>query len=146
MEIDQIIVCLEQKEILLTKIMDLTKQIEVRCRQEHVVLEDLFEQREMFMKRVDKCDHLIAGQLREQSPEYRTRLQTLLLAKEGAAARSDEERKILRLAESCSYIKQKAMSIDRSANDILRQRCEQMRKEINANFKQTGYTTMFHPN
>ena len=144
MDIDQIIICLEQKKILLTKIMDLTKQIEVRCKQKTISLESLFEQREGLMRRADKCDRLNENQINQLPPEERAYMRSLLQAKDETPPRTEEEQKVLQLAKSCSYIRQKAMVIDQSANELLKKRCDQMKEKINSTFKKTDYTTMFH--
>ena len=144
MGINQIIICLEQKEILLTKIMNLTKQIEVRCRQETISLENLFEQRDAFMKRVDKCDCLIANQINQLPLECQAQLRPLLLAKDEMSPCTEEEQRILQLAKSCFHIKQKALAIDQSANVLLKKRCDQIKEKINAISQKSNYTTMFY--
>ena len=56
MSTDNIIACLDQKVILLTQIWDLTKQIELRCMQDDIQLDDFLEQRGMFIARINKCN------------------------------------------------------------------------------------------
>lgn len=58
---DKIKICLEQKEILLTKIFNLTKQLEARSRQPSIHYEDLPQQRQVYIDRLKKCEKLLSS-------------------------------------------------------------------------------------
>jgi len=54
-----IILCLEQKLQLATEIMNCTKQIEVKLRQEEVDIVELLKRRDGYRERLIKCDALL---------------------------------------------------------------------------------------
>lgn len=141
--LDQIIICLEQKEILLIKIMDLTKQIEVRSRQDKVFFEDFFKRRDTFMERVNKCERLITNLIAQLPQDQQERLKPLLNAKEGCPPYSKEEIRIFELSKNCFIIRQKAMVIDQRANAVLKKRCDELKDKINASWKKTDASSMF---
>lgn len=142
MPYEEIIACLEQKVVLMTKILDLTKQIEVRCRQPRIALDDFLDRRRTYMGRVDKCNHLISVLLADCSEDGRARLRKLM-AGGAVGGETEEERKIEGLAAKSRMIAQRATAVDRDANEELRRRYNEVRKELNA-VRRQGVDAMFY--
>ncbi|MDP4108460.1 MAG: hypothetical protein Q8878_00395 [Bacillota bacterium] len=92
-------VCMEQKVILLTKILDLSKQIEVKCKQETVLLEDLPEKRMCLLKRIEKCDALVKNALSELPLNEKERLSLIMAAKTDGFELSGGEKLLAGLAK-----------------------------------------------
>lgn len=70
---DLLLSCMEQKIILLTKTSDLTKQMEVRSKQEDIEMGDLAAQRQVFIDRLKKCESVIASCIDGLPEEQRER-------------------------------------------------------------------------
>ena len=56
---EQIILCIQQKLVLMTNILNISKQVEVRCSQPEIELGNLLQKRKLFMDRIDKCNGLL---------------------------------------------------------------------------------------
>lgn len=56
--IDKLILCFQQKNLFITNILNITKQLEVKTENQEVDFEDLLERRGDFMGRIDKCTAL----------------------------------------------------------------------------------------
>lgn len=130
---DEIIACLEQKVLLLTKIWNLTKQIEVRCTQQEVELDQFLELRGIYIDRVKKCNSLIQKLTKNLPAEQQERLTRLLQpdAIQDDQCGSDEERKILKLSRDCADILQKAGALDQIARETLQKQCTELQEKIN---------------
>ncbi|MEG0894841.1 MAG: hypothetical protein RSE93_03940 [Oscillospiraceae bacterium] len=63
--IEKIISCLEQKNIFLNNIINLTKQIQVKVTNDEIEFENIIQQRQNNMDKCDKCDDLIKSTLNE---------------------------------------------------------------------------------
>ena len=58
---DKIKICLVQKKILLINIFNLTKQLEARSMQPNIRYEDLPQQRQVYIDRLEKCEKLLSA-------------------------------------------------------------------------------------
>lgn len=58
---DKIKICLGQKKILLINIFNLTKQLEARSIQPNIRYEDLPQQRQVYLDRLEKCEKLLSA-------------------------------------------------------------------------------------
>lgn len=141
---NEIITCLEQKEILLKRVMDLTKQIEVRTRQPDIILDDLLEQRVPYMKRVQKCDRLIASNIEQLEPEQQTRMKQVLNCEIPEAQCDAEELCIMKLVKSCNQILQRINVLNKSSYDAIKRQYDFVRDKL-AELRKKGKTpNMFH--
>lgn len=145
MSYSEIISCLEQKVILMTKILDITKQIEVRCKQTKITLDDFLDKRRDYMHRVDKCNHLISTLSAELAEEEQKRLKKLMSGTESLQDKTEEETQIEELAAKSRMIVQRAASLDRDANELLKKRYNEVREKINESRKK-GVNLMFYKN
>lgn len=124
----EIMTCLEQKVILMTQILNLTKEIEVQCNEPEVHLEHMLEKRGELMERTKKCDNLIQV-LAEQLPdEQKIRVQQIL--NQTADYRDSEEQHALELIRQCSDYFERAAVLDRSANEAIKRQYEDTKKHL----------------
>ncbi|NLG93353.1 MAG: hypothetical protein GX485_07355 [Clostridiales bacterium] len=141
---DEIIACLEQKVLLLTKIWNLTKQIEVRCMEPEVELDQLLDLRGIYIERVNKCNSLIQKLTKNFSAEQQEHLTRIFrqdLSDE--QCNSDEERKILKLTRDCAEILQKAGALDKAARETLNKQCMELKEKINQLRKEEKDYTLY---
>lgn len=141
---NEIITCLEQKEVLLTKVMDLTKQIEVRTRQPEINLDDFLEQRVPYMKRVQKCNQLIASNVKLLEPERQTRMNQVLNYEIPEAQCSEEELCIMKLTKSCDHILQRINVLNKSSYDEMKRQYDFAREKLIQLRKEGKTPNMFH--
>lgn len=79
--IDRIIKCLEQKNLFIVNILDITKQVEVRAQNDVADFENLLTQRGEFMQRIDKCSALIAASVDSVDESIRWKVASVLAGK-----------------------------------------------------------------
>ncbi len=127
---EEIKACLEQKVILLTQILNLTKQIEVRCNEPAVELEHFLDQRGSLMQRVDKCDDLMHSCIAQMPPVQQSRVTSILNQNIEEKDCSEEERSVLLLADQCNTLFQRAAALDQSANDALKKQYEDVKDKL----------------
>lgn len=125
---EAIMTCLEQKVILMTHILDITKQIEVRCNEPEVKLEHLLDQRQDLMQRVNKCDSLIHSLTGQLPAEQQNRVLDLLNRTIDDC--DSEEQKALELVRRCNSIFQRAGSLDRSANEAIKKQYDDAKDHL----------------
>lgn len=130
MAYDQIITCLEQKQIILTKVLNFTKQIEVRCKQPDVRMDDLLETRGIFLERMTKCNRLIATLTEEMPKESQKRLRMLLEGNGKPDNETEQEKQIEKLATECRSLVQRASMLDNGARELLQTRLDEVKKKI----------------
>ena len=140
---NQIIACLEQKVILLTKVLDLTKQIQVRSKQPDIDLEDFLEQRGSYMVRVQKCSDLISSLTKQMPLGQQERMMLILNFKVSEADCGEEELLILTLSQNSSALLQRTASLDRSAYESIKRQYDDTRDKLNQLRKQGKTPSMF---
>lgn len=140
----EIITCLEQKEVLLKKVMDLTKQIEVRTRQPEVNLDDFLEQRVPYMKRVQKCNWFIASNLKQLEPEQQVRMKQILDYEISEDQCIEEELCIMKLAKNCDHLLQRINVLNKSSYDEIKRQYDFAREKLIQLRKEGKTPNMFH--
>ena len=140
----EILTCLEQKVILLTEILNLTKQIEVRSKENDIELDNFLDQRGIYIVRVNKCDDLILSLSKSLPLEQQTRLQQILHAEYSEDECSKEELPLLKLSIECTELLQRTAVIDKSARDAIQEQCNELREKINLTRKNGNQQTMYN--
>ncbi len=143
MSIQEIAACLEQKKILLTKVMNLTKQIQVRSRQEEIDLEDFLEQRVPYMERAKKCDDLIAHIIQQFSPEEQERISKIQMGEIPEEECAEEELTVFRLSSECKKTFDRILFFNDSAYKSIQQQYESTRIRLNQLRKDEKRPSMF---
>ncbi len=123
---EKIMLCLEQKNLLMKDILNLTRRIEVKAAQEEVVLDDLLADRQNRIDRLIKCDKLISDEISAVDDESKFHLRDLLAGKSEVVANGDEAKMIELIAGTKSYL-ERTLEIDKSAMEILQRKREEAR-------------------
>lgn len=127
----EMMLCLEQKEILLTDILNLTKQIEVRCGEPEANLEHLLEIRAALMTRCDKCDRLLeslAGQLPEEERAFAAEI--LHRRNGGRSVAGEEGQRAMALLQHCDVLFSRAAALNRLAMENLKKRRDNVQEKL----------------
>ena len=110
--------------------MNLTKQIQVRCKQEELQFENLLEERKTYIDRIAKCNTLIASVLEQCEGAQKERLETLLAASSAAIATTEEEKKLLQYSITANKNIQKTLSMDHATIAAMRKERDQLQQVI----------------
>lgn len=134
--------CMEQKLILLTKISDITKQIEVRSRQKEISLGDLADQRQLYINRLKKCQQMIESACQCLPPERQERRRQILSGRFAEEDCTAEEAKLLVLGKKCRVVRQETLSMDAEARERLQKECDRLQKLLHSARKSSknGYS------
>ncbi len=123
---EQVLLCLEQKSLIMKDIMNLTKRIEVEVRQEEFNLDTLLADRQNRIERMIKCDKLISDELSTLEGDSKKHLRDLLDGKESAVSNDDEKKMVQFVLTTRNYLG-RTKEIDKSAMTILQQKREEAR-------------------
>jgi len=140
---DEIVVCLEQKVILLTKVLDLTKQIQVRSKQSDIELDDFLEQRASYMKRVHKCNDLISSITEQIPPNEQKRFNQVLNSEIPEKECNDDELLVLDLTKKSTQLLQRTAFLDKSAYEAIKAQYNSVRDKLNQLRKEGKTPSMF---
>ncbi len=132
-----ILVCLEQKKILMEQILNITKQMEVQSLEETVELDPLLEQRGQLMQRVDKCNLLIRSKTELQDAAEQERLRDLMSSQLKEEICCPDEIRALNLISEINALFRQAAALNRSTMDLLLVQRENSKKHL-AELKQQG--------
>lgn len=127
-----------QELILLTKISDLTKQIEVQSRQNDSRLDGLAGQRQLYIDRLKKCRQMIDRACASLPPEQCERQKKILAGRLPAEECSAGEARLLELGAKCGAVLRETLSADREARERLQRECDRTRAQLAALRKGTA--------
>lgn len=123
---EKILLCLEQKNLLMKDILNLTKRIEVKASQEEVILDGVLADRQNRIDRLIKCDKLISDEMASVDDESKSHLRDLLAGKTEVAI-GETETKMVELVNGTKAYLSRTLEIDKSAMAILQQKREEAR-------------------
>lgn len=126
---------MKQELILLTKISDITKQIEVQSRQEEIHLDGLVEKRQAYIDRLEKCRQMIKAACVKLSPEQLERRKKILSGKFPKEECTPEETKLLELGAKCTVVLNQTIASDKEARERLQRECDRLQKQFYASRK-----------
>ena len=124
---ENLFLLLNQKEILIKDIMDLTKRIDIEVKQDEFVLDQLLADRQNRIDRVIRCDKLITQALEES--EDKAHINRILKGKT-EKTNNEYEQKIKSKSDSIRNYFSRTLEIDKEANTILLSRREEARKML----------------
>ena len=139
-DLESVIICLEQKKIIITDILDITKQIEVQSVQEEVQIDNLIEQRQIRIQRIKKCDDLIKEKLKFLDMTEKENWDKIVRCDE-CSLKNDEEKKAFELASEIKKLFIRTAEIDRRAKENLQMQCEEAKENMARLRKNTASTT-----
>lgn len=121
---------LKQELILLTRIEDITKQIEVQTRQSEIQMGSLVDQRQLYLDRLKKCRQMIESVCAPLPPEQRERQKKILAGQFPQKECSPEEARLLELGAKCRMVLQRTLATDREARERLQRECSRTREQL----------------
>ena len=124
---ENLFLLLDQKEILIKDIMDLTKRIDIEVKQDEFVLDQLLADRQNRIDRVIRCDKLITQAL--EGSEDKAHINRILKGKT-EKTNNEYEEKIKSKSDSIRNYFSRTLEIDKEANTILLSRREEARKML----------------
>lgn len=134
---------LEQKVLLLTKIADLTKQIEVRSRQKEIRLEDLPAQRQVLLDRVEKCNRMVESSVGVLPEESRGRMKRILDGNAGPEECSEDEAVLLQHSLKCQSLLRTILAENAVAVGRISGERDRLQKLLGG-LREGGNANMFH--
>ena len=136
--IDKITECLNQKVVLLTKIVNTTKQIEVQSKNEDMFLDDLLVERGSCIERFNRCNLLVKQQAElikaEDSPFFEQLTRSLL----GEDTGVKELFVLTELSRECTELYARSQEINAQAQKNLVEQYENMKNELNEQRRKNG--------
>lgn len=123
---DKIMLCLEQKNLLMKDVFALTRRIKVKAAQEEVELTDLLADRQNRIDRLIKCDKLISDEMTAVDDESKGHLRDLLAAKPDVAQNADELKMVELVIDTKAHL-ERTLEFDKVAMDILQKKREEAR-------------------
>lgn len=117
---------LDQKLVLLTKISDITKQLEVQSSQKDIQLGDLPEQRQVFIDRLKKCEQMIAESYQPMTGAPKERRKRILSGDFPKEECTAEETELLEYVHKCRNVLQKTLAMDQNARRLIQKECDRL--------------------
>ncbi|NCC86419.1 MAG: hypothetical protein EOM05_00935 [Clostridia bacterium] len=139
-DIEFVIICLEQKKIIITEILDVTKQIEVQSVQEDVQIDNLIEQRQVKIQRIKKCDELIKEKLKILDVEEKENWDKIVKCDE-CSLNNDDEKNAFKLAGEIKAIFIRVAKLDKKAKENLQMQYEEAKSNMATLRKNTASPT-----
>jgi hypothetical protein len=122
--------CAEQKIILLKKIKELSKEIELHSSEPGYSLTELPQQRQMFIDRLQKCDELLYTQINRQAPEDQERIHRILSVGGNESARGAEELALYESGVKFRSILRDILAMDSVSIQRIKAEQEQLKKQM----------------
>ncbi|WP_411676505.1 hypothetical protein [Caproicibacter sp.] len=129
---EELLACVDQKEVLLTRIFNLARQIEVVCREpEHPVPTALIQQRQVFLERLKKCADRIALLVGKMPAPERERVSGVLAGRVSKQECSAQEQ-LLRDGETrCRSLLRGTLASDAESGRQMKKERDRLRKLVN---------------
>ena len=128
MEYRQLLMFWDQRIVLLTAILNLTKQIEVQSSQENIQLGDLPEQRQVYVDRLKKCNQMIDTFQNKADEKGRVRLKQLFSGNADLEFCTGEERRLAGYAQKNRCLLDSILASDAEARRKIQNECDRLQK------------------
>ena len=145
-QLEVIHTCLEQKVLLLTNMLNITKEIEVQSMNEDMFLDDLLARRGNCIERYERCNALIKQQAERIKSNDENYFNILTRALLGEDTGDDNLAELTELAIKGQELFERTKKINEQAQKNLLEQREKMKEEL-SNFRNSRYNTsngMFH--
>ena len=126
MEYSQLLMFWDQRIVLLTVILNLTKQIEVQSSQKDIQLGDLPEQRQVYVDRLKKCNQMIDAFQNKTGEKEGARLKQLLSGNAGPESCTEEERRLADYAQKSRCLLESILTLDIEAQRKIQDECDRL--------------------
>ena len=122
-QLEKIYACLDQKVILLTNMLNVTKEIEVQSRNEDMFLDDLLARRGNCIERYERCNALIKQQAEQIKSDDENYFNILTRALLGEDTGDDKLAELTKLAVKGQELFERTKKINEQAQvNLLKQR------------------------
>ncbi|QAT50669.1 hypothetical protein EQM14_13360 [Caproiciproducens sp. NJN-50] len=124
--------CLDQKQVLLTRLLNLSRQIETQCSREKP--EDpsaLIRQRQVYIDRLKKCADRIGLLLAKLPHEERERTDSILSARLPKAQCSAGEASAMEREAQCRSLLRELSASDAESRRQMKKECDRLQKLVN---------------
>lgn len=143
--INELRTCLEQKQVLLTKLLSLSRQIKDQCYQpEKTTPSALIEQRQIYLTRLKKCVDRINFLVEKLPPQEHERMNIILSAQSSKPACTQAESELWKLEVKSHSLLQEIYSCDAESKKKMKEECDRLRKLVNdSRSKRNSHTLYF---
>lgn len=131
---------MQQKVIFITQVSNLTKQMEVRSKQEEIDLGDLLERRKNLLERITKCDELIAKTLKEANSATLTEIIGGRLPKEEI---SQPEQSLYELSSKYYMLLEDVIKDNQNVQNLLQKSYDEAKDNLNKIRAEKKHKNMF---
>lgn len=144
MAMEELLACLNQKHVLLTRLLNLSRQIEVQCNRETPADPSAFiHQREVYLDRLKKCADRIAHLLAILPPEDRKRMESVLSSHLPKNQCSAEEAGVMEQEAECRSLLREISASDAESKRQMKKECDRLQKLINDSRGNGGKNSLF---
>lgn len=132
MTMEDLKACLIQKQVLLTRLVNLSRQIETQCaREEPTDPSSLILQRKVYLDRLKKCADRITLLLKQIPPEERKRVDSVLSGHLPEALCNAEEAEVMKRETSCRALLREISASDTESRKYMKKECDRLQKLVN---------------
>lgn len=131
MAYEELLACLDQEEVLLARIRDLSVQIEVQSGLPDPAPGELVQQRQVYFDRLKKCRTRAAALLGKLEPGERERMSAVLSSGVKRDECSAEELPLLERGARCRSLVREAAAADRESLEQLKKERDRLQKLVN---------------
>lgn len=129
---EELQVCVHQKQIFLTRLADLSQQVETQCcRPEPSDPSPLLRQRQVYLDRLKKCTDRISALLRKLSPEEHGRMDAVFSANLPKSQCSPVEMEIMEKERECRSLLSEISASDAESARQMKRECDRLQKLVN---------------
>ncbi|HCW80688.1 MAG TPA: hypothetical protein DG942_06235 [Ruminococcaceae bacterium] len=137
--------CMKQKVVLLTKILNITKMMEVQSQQKEVDLGGLPDERQTYIDRLKKCEGIIKKACLSVPEEKQAEVKGVLAGKfPDESCSTPEEKELLHYGIKCSSLLSMTLPLDRECRKNLQKECDRLRSLIHTSSAGSNIGTSHH--
>lgn len=124
------LLCLEQKNVIVKEVMDITKRMEEESLKEEINLDSLIAERQSRIDRIKKCDQMLASTTDGLEESERERIQGIVNGSNSADFLNPNEEKMADYVVKTKADLKTTVEIDRRTMDILIQKRNEAREML----------------
>ncbi|XOQ43519.1 MAG: FlgN protein [Clostridium sp.] len=141
---NEIRACVEQKQVLLTKILSLSRQIKDQCNQlDKTDPSALINQRQIYLNRLKKCMDRIAQLAAKLPPQEQERMDMILSAQSPKPACTPAESQLWEIEAKCRSLLHEICSCDAESKKKMKEECQRLRKLVNDTRNKSTSNTLY---
>lgn len=131
MTMEDLKACLVQKQVLLTRLVNLSRQIETQCaREEPADPSPLILQRKVYLDRLKKCADRISFFLKQVPPEEKKRIGAVLSGHLPESLCSAEEAEVMKRELECRALLREISASDAESQKYMKKECDRLQKLV----------------